>query len=126
MKKELNKKKPFAFPPEGELEKAIKRFANPNYRRVNKGLKPNATTEDKIKYNLCQVISDYQEESNTSEKELAKKLKINQTKTEYILFCHLDELSLEELITYVDKLNAPLEIKVNFQNGHKENTARAR
>jgi hypothetical protein len=38
------------------MEKVIKRFSDPHYRRVNQGLKPNATTEEKIKYELCQNI----------------------------------------------------------------------
>jgi len=126
MKKNLiaKNKKEFQFPPREELEKVVKRFADPNYRRVNQGLKPDATTEDRIKYNLCASISDYQEESNTSEKELTKKLGINQAKTEYILFCHIKKLSLEELTAYVDKLNIPLEIKINNQHGQEETPER--
>jgi hypothetical protein len=38
MKKELKNKKQFAFPPEEEMQKVIKRFSDPNYRRVNQGL----------------------------------------------------------------------------------------
>jgi len=38
MKKELNKKKQPDFPDEKEIERVIKRFSDPNYRRVNQGL----------------------------------------------------------------------------------------
>jgi len=37
MKKELNQKQ-YGFPDEAEIEKVIKRFADPNYRRINQGL----------------------------------------------------------------------------------------
>jgi len=87
-------KKEFKFPPEKELEKVIKRFADPDYRRVNQGLRPNATTEEKIKHNLCKSIGSYVKEKNLTEKELSKSLGINQTKTEYILFAHYKKLSL--------------------------------
>ena len=116
-------KKQFAFPPQEEMEKVIKRFSDPHYRRVNQGLKPNATTEEKIKYELCQNISRNTRENDLAEKELGQKLGIDQVKVEYILFCHINKLSLKELATYVDKLNIPLEIKINHQHG-RENASR--
>jgi predicted XRE-type DNA-binding protein len=115
----MTKKKEFTFPPEEEIEKVIKRFSDPNYRRVNKGLKSNATTEEKIKYELCQNISHNIQENDLAEKELGKKLGIDQIKVEYILFGHINKLSLKELTTYVDKLNIPVEIKIN---GREKNT----
>lgn len=106
------------------MEKVIRRFSDPDYRRVNKGLKPNATTEEKIKYELCQSISCNTQESDLVEKELGKKLGIDQVKVEYILFCHINKLSLKELTTYVDKLSIPLEIKIHNQNGREKNAPR--
>ena len=113
-------KKEFTFPPQEELERVIKRFSDPHYRRVNQGLLPNATTEEKIKHNLCKSIGSYVKEKNLTEKELEKKLGIDQVKTEYILFAHLNKLILGELVAYVDNLHIPLEIKINSQNGRPE------
>jgi hypothetical protein len=127
MKKELNNKKQFAFPPEEEIQKVIKRMTQPGYRRINKGLLPNATTEEKIKYDLCQNISRYARENNLTEKELGKKLGIDQVKTECILFCHIDKLILGELIAYVDNLHIPVEIrvaKISNQHGHEATSPR--
>ena len=53
------KQKEFNFPPEEEIQKVIKRFADPNYQRVNIGLDPNANELDKTKYEICQSISRY-------------------------------------------------------------------
>lgn len=116
-------KKQFSFPPEEEMEKVIKRMTQPGYRRINQGLLPNATTEEKIKYELCQNISRYARENNLTEKELGEKLGIDQVKTEYILFAHINKLILGELIAYVDNLHIPLEIKI-IQNGHQKATSR--
>jgi predicted XRE-type DNA-binding protein len=113
-------KKPFAFPPQEEMEKVIKRMSQPGYRRINQGLLPNATTEERIKYELCQNISRYARENGLTEKELGKKLGIDQVKVEYILFAHLNKLILGELVAYVDNLHLPLEIKINSQNGRPE------
>ena|ERR1700722_18853037 len=117
-------KKEFPFPPEEEIEKVIKRFSDPNYRRVNQGLRPNATTEEKIKHNLCKSIGSYVKEKKLTEKELGKNLGIDQTKTEYILFAHYKKLSLSELTNYIDSLRIPLKIKISSQYGREETASR--
>src|SRR5205085_11338632 len=99
MKKELNnKKKQYGFPDEAEIERIIKRVTQPGYRRINQGLKSDASEQDKVKHNLCQSIGDYCDDNQLSEQKLAQKLGINQEKLEYILFCHVNKLTLEELI----------------------------
>ena len=122
MKKELNKKQ-CGFPDEAEIERVIKRVTQPGYRRINKGLFPNASEQDKVKHNLCQSIGDYCDDNQLSEQKLAQKLGINQEKLEYILFCHINKLTVEELIDYIDKLTGHLEVKVNYD--HPKTSARA-
>ncbi|RIA82821.1 hypothetical protein C1645_743492 [Glomus cerebriforme] len=104
------------------MEKVIKRMTRPGYRRINQGLLPNATTEEKLKYQLCQNISRHTRENNLAEKELGKKLGIDQVKVEYILFAHINKLILGELVAYVDNLHIPLEIKISSQDGRPETT----
>jgi len=123
MKKELNSKKQYGFPDEAEIERVIKRVTQPGYRRINKGLFPNASEQDKVKHNLCQSIGDYCDDNQLSEQKLAQKLDINQEKLECILFCHINKLTVEELIDYIDKLTGHLEVKVNYD--HPKTSARA-
>lgn len=113
-------KKQFTFPAEEELERVRKRIAQPRYRRVNIGLLPNAVESDRVKYYLCLSISRYQDTIGLSEKELANKLGINKAKLEYILFRHLDKLTLEELVNHLSKLSLPFELKTNLSYDHKE------
>src|SRR5690349_6989566 len=117
--------KRFTFPPQEELERVRKRIARPGYRRVNIGLMPNASEADKVKYHLCLSISRYQDENNLSEKELAQRLGVNKAKVEYILFRHLDKLTLEELINYLSELPMPFKLKTNFSYDRKEASANA-
>lgn len=107
-------KKPFSFPPEEEIQRVIKRFSDPNYNRVNIGLAPNASELDKTKYNICQSISRYKRINQLTPKELAKKIGINQEQTENILFGRIANLNLDELVSFTDKLNGHLELKVNY------------
>jgi len=123
MKKELNSKKQYGFPDEAEIERVIKRVTQLGYRRINKGLFPNASKQDKVKHNLCQSIGDYCDDNQLSEQKLAQKLDINQEKLECILFCHINKLTVEELIDYIDKLTGHLEVKVNYD--HPKTSARA-
>jgi predicted XRE-type DNA-binding protein len=126
MKKELNKEKQYGFPNQEETERVVKRMTQPDYRRINKGLSPNATTEEIIKYDLCQSISLYARENNLTEKEVSKRLGIDQVKTEYILFGHINKLILGELIAYTDNLHIPLQIKISSQHDREETSGRTR
>ncbi|CAI2164801.1 1561_t:CDS:2 [Funneliformis geosporum] len=111
MKKELNKKE-FSFPPEEEIQKVIKRFLVPNYHRVNIGLKPDASELDKTKYEICQSISRYKRVNKLTPNEL--KLKISKVKLDHILFGRITEFNLEELVSYTEKLNGCMEVKINY------------
>jgi hypothetical protein len=117
--------KKFSFPPEEEIKKVLKKVEESNYRRVNIGLHPNATPAEKAKYKLCKTIARYVRENKLSEQELGKKLEINQAKTEYILFCHIDKLNLEELVNQTEKLSMPLEVKINSKYAWEKATAKA-
>src|SRR6266480_2780441 len=124
MKKELNNKKQFAFPPEEELEKVRERIRKSD-KRTNMGLPPNATAAEKAKYNLCKSIARYERENKLSEQELAKKLGITHAQAEKILFCHIDKLDLEELVNYTEELAMPLEVKINSKYAREKATAKA-
>ena len=122
--KKLQEKK-FSFPPEEEIKKVLKRVEEPNFRRVNIGLHPNSTPAEKAKYKLCKTIARYERENKLSEQELGKKLGIDQAKTEYILFCHIDKLNLDELINYADSLHLPFKLTINGLHASQKTTAEA-
>jgi len=104
----------FSFPPEEEMKRVIKRFADPNYKRVNIGLMPNASELDKVKYNICQSISRYKRINKLTPQQLSQKIGIKQAKADNILFGRINELDLSELITYTEKLNGHMELKINY------------
>jgi hypothetical protein len=94
------------FPPQEEFERVVKRISK-SEKRTNIGLHPNANSEEKAKYKFCKTIACYTMENNVSELELAKRLGVSHSKVEKILFCHIDELDLKELVDYVSKLSVP-------------------
>jgi len=96
------------------MERVIKRFSDPNYNRVNIGLMPDASELDKSKYNICQSISHYKRVNKLTPSELAKKIKISKERTEDILFGRITNFNLEELVSYTEKLNGHLQLKINY------------
>ena len=91
-----NQKRP-TFPSEEEIENITNYFSDPNCKDINEGLKSNASELDKIKYSLCQSISRYKRENKLTSNELARKLGINEDKTENILYGRIGKFKLNEL-----------------------------
>ena len=112
--KSTDNSKKFTFPSEEELERITKYFSDPNCKEINIGLMPNASELDKTKYNICQSISRYKRVNKLTPNELAKKLKISQEKTDDILFGRISNFQFEELVSYTEKLNGHLELKINY------------
>src|SRR5256885_16482565 len=110
--KGLNQKP--TFPNEAEIERITKYFSEPNCKEINIGLMPNASELDKAKYDICQSISRYKRMNKLTPSELAKKLKISQEKTDDILFGRISNFQFEELVSYTEKLNGHLELKINY------------
>jgi hypothetical protein len=112
------------FPPQEEFERVVARSQKSD-KRTNFLLPPNATTAEKAKYKLCKSIVRYERETKLSEQELAKKLGITHAQAEKILFCHIDELDLEELVNYTEKLAMTLEVKINNKYDWEKSSAKA-
>ena len=112
------------FPPQEEFERVVER-AQKSDKRTNFLLPPNATAAEKAKYKLCKTIARYERENKLSEQELAKKLGITHAQVERVLFCHIDELDLEELANYTEELAMPLEVKVNSKYAWEKAPAKA-
>ena len=115
--------KKFSFPPEVEIKKLLKRVEQPNYRRVNIGLHPNATPAEKAKYKLCKDILHYKQENKLTTEDIAQKLELNIPKTEYILFSHIDKFRLDELINYADSLHLPFKLIIRGLHVSQKTTA---
>ena len=92
----------------------LERMQQPGYRRINQGLASNATPVEKAKYKLCKSILGYKQDNDLTTKEIAKKLGLTVTKTEKILYSHIDELDLEELVDYANFLHVPCQLRINI------------
>ena len=89
---------------------ALERMKKPDYRRINQGLDPDASPVEKAKYKICKNILGYKIDNDFSEQEIGKKLGLKKDKLEYLLFCHIENFNLDELFSYAERLNIPLQV----------------
>src|SRR5437763_11889272 len=108
----MEKKENYSFPSEAELKEIRGKTSHPNYPYRNKILSPNASAEEKFKYQICQAILVYQQENNLPVEEVTKKIEIPLPKTYDILLGKIKGFELKELVNYLEKLHVPFEVIV--------------
>jgi len=106
----------FSFPPQKEFERVVKR-ARTSHRNSNFLLPSDANELDKAKYKLCKDILHYKQQNKLSTENISQRLELNISKTEHILYSHINKLHLDELINYANKLHLPFELKINANYG---------
>ena len=75
-----------------------------NTREVNYSLPENPTPEQKTKYEICKEILRYQRINKLTDKEIADIIGLSESETESILYCHIEEINLDQLKNYTSKL----------------------
>ena len=96
----------------GEFEKYLERVEDPNYQGGSWALAENATTVEKTKYEICEKVVKYKRDKELTADKLAKKMQLSKAETEDILYCRIDYLTLDRLLSYTDKLFAPSQLKI--------------
>lgn len=108
----MTKRNNYNFPAE-EIRKEIKKRKGV----VNIVLPENASFLEKIKYELCQKILAYQQDNHLTYEETAQKVGLSLSQTMEILRGNTAAFAVDSLISYVDNLHIPFEIKItNNQN----------
>lgn len=80
----------------------------------------NATPIEKAKYKLCKDILRYEQDNDLTTKDIAEQLDLSIYRAEYILYSHIDKLTLDELITYANNLHIPRQLRINIPYAQKE------
>ena len=78
----------------------------------SKALGKDATVLEKIKYELCQSIVRYKRENQLESKKIARVLKLDELTTNKLLHYYIENFALDSLISYVEKLNIPCQVKI--------------
>jgi predicted XRE-type DNA-binding protein len=112
------------FPPQDEFERVVER-AQKSDKKTNFFLPPNATDLDKAKYHLCKNILRYKHQHKLNTENIAQQLGLSLSKTEHILFSHVNKLRLDELINYANSLHLSFEVKINSFHDNQKATPEA-
>ena len=105
-----NKRSSYNFP----LEKELKRIREKE-GIVNIVLPKNATFLEKVKYEICQAILAYQQDNKLTYKGIAQKIGISSEQTIDMLRGNIASFALDSLITYVEKLDIPYQVKITSE-----------
>ncbi|MEG7979121.1 MAG: hypothetical protein NY202_04435 [Mollicutes bacterium UO1] len=95
------------------FEKYLQEISDPkNNSEVNYSLPKNSTPLQVAKYKLCKQILGYKLKNNLTREQVAERVGISKAETEDILFCCIEEFTLDRLMTYVSKLLDPAEVNI--------------
>jgi predicted XRE-type DNA-binding protein len=101
-----------AFPGEVTLKRIREKLSDPNYRGANFALPKNATEVDRAKYQLCQLIARYQREHGLLQKDIARRIGVDESRISDILRGKIESFTLDRLVSYAEKLHPGLRVQV--------------
>jgi predicted XRE-type DNA-binding protein len=105
-----HKKKPKSF------TEYLREIEDPkNNQEVNYALPENPTPLQIAKFRLCKKILGYKLDNNLTREQVAEKIGISRAETEDILFSHIEEFTLDRLITYASKILSSIELNINIE-----------
>lgn len=78
----------------------------------SKVISKDASVLEKTKYELCQTVTRYQIRNNFNEKKMASLLNLDKLSTAKLLRGYIENFSLDSLISYVERLNIPCQVKI--------------
>lgn len=104
-------------PSKEELDIICKELSNP--KNINKGLVGNATPLEKSKHHLCRQILNYKLNNHLTTEEIAERINLTVPETKDVLLCHIEEFTLDRLVSYASKLLAPFHLDLHAEQPKK-------
>jgi predicted XRE-type DNA-binding protein len=104
------------WPKKTEIERVLKRLdENPDL--YSHDLPPNATEKDRIKYGLCSEFVKYMNQHDITQRELAKRIGIDEALVSKVVRYRIGEFSLDRLYDFLNTLDPSLTLKVERKKG---------
>lgn len=97
------------FPSEEELKRIRKKLSRV---RGTEMLPPNASALERTKYELCKRLLIYMRENDLTQRQLAKKLGVAESRVSEVLHYRIKKLTLDRLYKYHEILNPKFALKV--------------
>ncbi len=100
------------FPRASTLKKVRDKLSDPTYSGGNLALPADATEVERAKHKLCQLIARYHREQGLTQKDLAKKLDIDEARISDILRGKIGGFTVDRLLCYAQKLYPTVKIEI--------------
>lgn len=81
-------------------------------KRASKMLSPNASPVERTKHELCAHFIKYIREEDISQRELAQRLKVTDSRVSEILHYHYERFTIDKLLELLAKIRPEVKIKV--------------
>jgi predicted XRE-type DNA-binding protein len=103
------------FPSEKELKEVREALDKAPASRM---LRPNASSVERLKFSLCEQFVSYLLDHKLTQRELAKKIGIDESLASKIVHYNFDDFTIDRLVKYLSVLfpKADLEILVKKKN----------
>jgi predicted XRE-type DNA-binding protein len=101
--------RPLNWPSEKELKRMDRILTK---AKANRGLKPGASLLDRFKYKICEQFVIYLNDGKITQRQLAKKLGVSESRICEIVHYHFDKVTLDRLITYLTVIRPELKISI--------------
>jgi len=106
VKKEINK---MGFPTKKEISDVLKKLEN---AEPSLCLPENASSADKLKYELCKKFVVYLRTENITQVKLAKILEVDPARVSEIVKYKINLFTIDKLLSLIEKLDIDLTVKV--------------
>lgn len=104
-----SKKPPPKWPSKEILEEAERRMRGQIATQI---LSPNASAVEYVKHKLCEHFIRYLKEENITQREMAKRLDVTESRVSEILHYHHKQFTIDRLLELLSKLKPGITIKV--------------
>ena len=104
-----SKTPPTGYPTEAEW-KAIERKLGKSLG--SQMLAPDASPVDKTKHDICAQFVIYKRDTEVTQRELAKRLEVTESRVSEILHYHYDRFTIDKLLELLSKIRPEVRLKV--------------
>jgi predicted XRE-type DNA-binding protein len=105
----LSKTPPPGWPTEEQWKEIEKKLAR---KPASKILSRDANPIERTKYDLCEHFIKYRREEDISQREMAERLEVTESRVSEILHYHIERFTIDKLLTLLNKIRPKIKIRV--------------
>ncbi len=98
------------YPDKNQIAEILNSISEDDFVEI---LPPDASSVDKVKYQLCKKFVTYLQDQNISQAEMARRLNVDRSRVNWIVKYKLEHFTIDRLYELLGKLNLNVELKVS-------------